>query len=1131
MTTLARIHTPGRLALLMTLLWLAGCTGASDRPVFELLSPGRTGVTFANTITTDDSLNIHTDVYLYNGAGVAVGDIDNDGLPDIFFAGNMVSSRLYRNKGHMRFEDVTKAAGVATNRWATGVAMVDINNDGYLDIYVAVSGPTWSKPEQRANLLFVNNGNGTFTESAARYGIADTGFTTHAAFLDYNGDGCLDLFLLNNSPTDFTRADVSSVPAGIKATTPGSINQLYRNDCHGKFTDVSREAGIVSDAGYGLGVAVADLNGDGRPDIYVSNDVVTNDVVYVNNGNGTFTNKAARWLKHASYAGMGVDIADFNNDGWPDILQVDMMPRDLSRRKRTSGFMTYNGLLESRGRGFRDDYSVNSLQLSNGVTSEGELVFSEIGRLAGVSHTDWSWSALFADFDNDGYKDIFIGNGYPKAVNDLDYMGTTFAARRPGSSSASRRAGLDVLRRLPGYDESNYVFRNAGDLTFTDQTRAWGLERPSFSYGAAYADLDNDGRLDLVVNNIDAPAFIYANVQPRDDAHHFLSVALEGNGPNRRGIGATVILTAGAQKQYVYQSPYRGYMSTVDDRAHFGLGRAKRVDSLEVLWPDGRYQLLTGLDADRLLIVKQADATDMKRPRVIPAPASRDALFAPLDPRHGLAYKHQAATQVDYAIQPLLPYMISRQGPSLAVCDVNGDGLDDVFVSGGSGVAGQLFVQHADGGFVASAQGQPWEADKTYEDWGALCFDANGDGRPDLYVASGGYHLAASSPLLQDRLYLNRGGGRFVRDSQALPVMLTSTATVRAGDFTGDGKPDLFVGGRLSPRQYPYPARSYLLRNDGGRFTDVTEEVAPELLHHGGMITDAVWIDFDGDGRLDLVTVGEWMPIQFYRNDGKHLRNVTASTHLPPMRGWWFSLATGDFDHDGRPDLVAGNLGLNYTYTTSSEARFGVYAGDFTGNRTTDVVLTQEKDRTAVPLAGMDPLGRAIYTLSLRFPTYGAFADASMQQLFTPTQLQQAVHYQTDTFASVYLHNDGHGKFTSSALPNLAQISPIKGMVVHDVDGDGALDLIVAGNLYDAEPNTPRADAGNGLWLRGDGKGHFVPVPSRASGLMAPHNVAGLALINTRDGKALLVANTGDSLQAFSIRKRKHGTGATAPVP
>ena len=1106
---------PGsRLLLLIPLLWSAGCRGRNGSPVFKLLSPEQTGVTFANTITTDDSLNVQTDVYVYNGAGVAVGDINNDGLPDIFFSGNMVSSRLYLNKGHMKFEDITERAGVHTSRWATGATMMDINNDGYLDIYVSVSGPAWSKPEDRANLLFINNKDGTFTEEAARYGIADQGFTTHAVFLDYNGDGCLDLFLLNNSPQDFSRGDVSTHPSGRPGETPGSHNELYRSNCNGTFTNVSKEAGILRDAGFGLGVAVADLNGDGLPDIYVSNDVTPNDVVYVNNGNGTFTNKRGEWLKHTSFAGMGVDIADFNNDGWPDIAQVDMEPRDLSRRKRMSGFMTYGSVQDLRGRGFREDYGANVLQLNNGITKDGDVVFSDIAALAGVQATDWSWSPLFADFENDGYKDLFIGNGYPRAVNDLDYMPAASAARRRGNKAEALR----LLNQLPAYDVSNYFFHNNGDLTFTDKTKDWGLDRPSFSYGAAYADLDNDGKLDLVVNNIDAPAFIYHNVEPADSAHHYLTVKLEGDSPNMRGIGSTLILTSGGRKQYLYQSPYRGYMSTVDDRPHFGLGRLTRVDSLEVFWPDGRYQLLTNLGVDRMLVVRQTDATQKKRPRISNSPGDR--VFQPLDSRKGLRYKDQTSALPDYSVQPLLPYLLSTHGPPIAVADVNGDGLDDVFIGGGAGVPGQLFIQRKDGSFVASTQGQPWEADKAYDDWGALFFDANGDGLPDLYVASGGYQLAPNSPLLQDRLYINKGGGRFVRDTAALPTMLTSTASVRAGDFNGDGRLDLFVGGRLTPRKYPYPTRSYILRNDGGHFTDVTEEVAPELAHPGGMVTDAAWIDFDGDGRLDLVTVGEWMPIQFYKNDGKRLRDVTASTHLPPMRGWWYSLAVGDFDHDGRPDLVAGNLGLNYSYTTGKDARFGIYAADLTGNRTTDIILTQEIAGTEYPVAGMAQLGGAIYPLGIRFPTFGSMANLSIGQVLAASDLKRALHYQADTFASMYLHNTGGGTFNASPLPNLAQIAPIKGIIPVDVDGDGHLDLIVAGNLYDAEPNTPRADAGNGLWLKGDGKGHFAPVLPTQSGFLAPLDASGLTLVNTPSGKAVIVANSGDSLQAFTIGKR-----------
>lgn len=1112
MATSPPMRRPALLAL--TCVVLAAACGGDDR-LFETLSPGQSGIDFANTITTSDSVNVQSDVYVYNGAGVAVGDIDNDGLLDVFFAGNMVSSRLYRNTGKMRFQDITKSAGVGTTRWATGVSMVDINGDGWLDIHVSVSGPEWSKPEDRANLLFINNRNGTFTESAEKYGLADRGFTTHAAFLDYDGDGCLDVFLLNNSPKDFSRSDIGRQPSGMRIETPGSHNELYRNGCDGTFTNVSDRAGILREAGYGLGVVVADLDRDGRPDIYVSNDAAPNDVIYRNNGGGTFTNRAGDWLKHSSVAGMGVDAADVDGDGWPDILQADMMPADLARRKRMSGYLTFQQMHDARGRGLRDDYSINSLQLSNGFAPDGGPLFSEIGRLAGVSHTDWSWSTLFADFDNDGRKDVFIGNGYPKAVNDLDYVYAALSARSRERDGGSRRPALELLRNLPAYHVTNYFFRNEGDLAFSDRSKAWGIEEPSFSYGAAYADLDNDGRLDLVVNNIDAPASVLRNVGARRDVGHWLRVQLEGEGANRRGLGATVVLRAGGRKQYLYQSPYRGYMSTVDDRLHFGLGAAARVDSLEVTWPDGRHQLLTAVDADRAITLRQRDAT-------VPVRTVDDSFapkrFSRLPVGRAPVYLPPRTPPNDFSVQPLLPYLVSHRGPPIAVGDADGDGLEDVFVGSVSQGSRKLFLQRADGSFAESRIAQPWASEGGFGDWGALFFDANGDGRQDLYIASGSYEAAPESPELQDRLYINQGGGRFARDPDALPEMLASKATVRAADFDGDGRLDLFVGGRLAPRSWPLPTRSYILHNDGGRFSDVTERVAPELVTPGGMVTDAQWLDVDSDRDLDLVTVGEWAGIEIYRNDGGRLRRATAELLPAPLRGWWYSLAAGDFNGDGRTDLVAGNLGLNYSYTTSRESRFGLYAADFTGSRRTDVVLTQEIGGVEYPSGGMASLGQAIYTLPIRFPTHGAFAAASMPQLFGEAVLRDALHYQADTFASILLRNDGGKRFVASPLPALAQISPIRGIVVQDVDHDGKLDVVVAGNLYDAEPNTPRADAGNGLWLRGDGKGGFQPVSPRESGFLAPGNVTGLAAVKTNTGVGIIIANAGDSLQTWLIR-------------
>jgi hypothetical protein len=1103
------------LLLVACLLCLEGCSRQQRAaPLFRLLTPDETGVTFVNTITTDDSVNAQTDALVYNGGGVAIGDIDNDGLQDIFLTGNMVSSRLYVNNGDLRFADITESAGVVTDRWAYGASMVDIDNNGYLDIYVSVSGHAWSQPEERGNLLFLNNGDRTFTEAAAAHGIDDKSFTTHGVFLDYDRDGHLDLFLINNSPAEFARGEAARHPAGVPSRSPISHDRLYHNNGDGTFSDVSEEAGILRQIGFGLGVVVSDLNADGWPDIYVSNDDNPSDVLYVNNGDGTFTDKAAAWLKHTSFAGMGVDIADFNNDGWLDILQTDMIPEDLRARKRMTGALSYTGFMESRRRGFHHDYNTNSLQLNQGVTADGDLVFSEIARLAGVAFTDWTWSPLFGDYDNDGFKDVLITNGYPKAVIDFDYQ----TEMHPVRQIDDRQRGLEILERLHSYEVSNYLFRNEGDLTFGNKTEAWGMDRPGFSYGAAHADLDNDGRLDVVMNNIDAPAFVYHNVRPTEDTSHYLQIELEGEYPNLRGLGSRLLLRASGQTQHVYHTPYRGYQSSMDDRIHFGLGDAQRVDSLEVIWPDGRYQVLTDLPVDRVATVRQKDALEKQEPGASASAGNR--MFRPRDAARAPKYQHQERAFVDYTVQPLLPHVLSRQGPPLAVGDVTGNGLDDVFIGGAAGFPGILFLQRADGSFVESTQRQPWVADKDHEDWGALFFDADGNGLLDLYVASGGYHLSPVSQLLQDRLYLNQGGGSFVKDTEALPPMPTATASVATGDFTGNGRTDLFVGGRLVPRNYPYPTRSYVLRNDGGSFTDVTEVASPELVQPGGMITDAVWMDFTGDGRRDLVTAGTWMPLQFYENDGERLRNVTGSVDLPAMRGWWYSLEPGDFNNDGHPDLVAGNLGLNHTFTTSEESRFGVYANDFTGNGTTDIVLTQELDGTEYPFFGLAKLGKEIYSVGVTFSSYTSFAETPIHRIFGSSQLQQAVHYQVDTFASVYLQNHGDGTFTSIALPNLAQTSPINGIVAHDVDGDGNLDLIVAGNLYHSEPNTVRADAGNGLWLRGDGRGVFTPVPPLASGFLAPLDVKDLALITTPTGKAVLVANDSDSLQAFTIRGR-----------
>jgi hypothetical protein len=1115
--TAVEVRRAGRLALLA---WLAaaGCDRPDPGPtLFRTLDADQTGITFANMVAPDDEHDFRRDVYFYNGGGVAAGDVNGDGRVDLYFTGNRVSSRLYLNRGDMRFEDVTDSAGVSTSVWATGVSMVDIDGDRDLDIHVSVSGPGWSTPEERANLLFVNDGTGRFTEEAAARGIADTGFTTHAIFLDQDRDGDLDCFLLGNSPDEFSRGESGATGFSAATSDPAGHDRFYRNRGDGTFVEASRTAGIRAALGYGLGVVSADVNRDGWPDIYVSNDASPNDALYINNRDGTFTDRVADWLAHTSFAGMGVDIADFDDDGWPDIIQLDMMPADLADRKRMSGATSASEMGRLERTGHSPQYSVNTLQLSQGATEDGRVVFSEIGRMAGVGYTSWSWSPLFADYDNDGHKDLFITNGYPRAVIDYDYMFSQFGARRMRDRAASEQRLDELLEDLRSYEQPNHAFGNDGDLTFTERTRRWGLGLTGFSYGATYADLNDDGRLDLVVNNVDAPATVYQNVAPEVDASHFLMVHLEGDGANTRGLGAKLRLVAGGRAQYIDHSPYHGYLSTMDDRAHFGLGDATRVDTLTVVWPDGRVQTMTDIAADQALTVKQTEATlDTAAGPTRHADGRRHFRSAPVGA--GPSYEHRPDSyQSDFRFQPLLPHQLSHQGPPIAVADADGDGVDDVFIGGAAGQPGRLFLQRSDGRFVESSAPTPWEEDAPYEDWGAAFLDADGDGRPDLYVASGGYLLPSTSRLLEDRLYMNRGGGRFVRSVDALPEMLTSTAAVEPADLDGDGDTDLFVGGRLTPGSYPLPARSYLLRNEGGRFVDATEDLLPELMDPGGMVTDGAWVDLDEDGRPDLVTAGTWMPIRFFANEGGRLVEVTAGTGLPPMRGWWYSLEAGDFDGDGRVDLVAGNVGLNHSYTTTPASPFGVYAADFSDDRRLDLLFTQEIDGTEYPFYGLALLGRHIIALGLRYPTHASFADASAPEAFGENALRDALHYQADTFASMLLRNRGGGRFAAEALPPLAQIAPIRDALAHDVDGDGDLDVIGVGNLFGTEANTPPLDAGKGVWLRGDGSGGFTAVRAGDSGLLAPFDARALALVETPDGPRLLVANYGGPLQTFDL--------------
>ncbi|HEY8165676.1 MAG TPA: VCBS repeat-containing protein, partial [Gemmatimonadaceae bacterium] len=1043
----------------------------------------------------------------YDGGGVAAGDIDGDGLPDLYFTSNLESDRLYLNKGNYRFEDITERAGVSgPPGWTSGVTMADVNGDGRIDIYV--SGVNYLSMKGR-NVLYMNNGDRTFTDRTKEYGLEHAGYSTQAAFFDYDGDGDLDMYLLNHST--HTERGVSSKPQR-EIRHPRAGDKLFRND-GGHFVDVSESAHIYGGVeGYGLGVVASDLNFDGCPDIFVANDFQENDFLYINNCDGTFTESIAKLMGHTSRSSMGVDAADFNNDLRPDLVDLDMRPDREEILKTSANDESFTVFDLKVKVGYYQQYARNTLQLNRG---RGR--FSEIGYLAGIYATDWSWAPLFADLDNDGRKDLFITNGIYRRPNDLDYINfvSNEAVQRSLVNGISKE-NLALLKKMPQVPVANFAFRNNGDLTFTDMADDWGLAEPGFSNGAVYVDLNNSGALDLVVSNVNAPASIYRNRARELGRSHYLSVVLRGSGANTAGIGTKVILWRGGSAQMLEQMPTRGFQSSVDPRLHFGLGTSTQVDSLQVIWPDRRYQVLSNVAADRTLTVTQDSATG----RYSYQPRAVRPLFEDVTSQLSIGFKHQENAFVDYNREPLMPHMLSTEGPALAVGDVNGDGLDDIYVGGAKWQAGRLYTQLPSGTFRAASE-PGFDADSTYEDVDATFLDANGDRHPDLFVVSGGNEFSGTADQLRDRLYLNDGRGNFRRATNAIPDFFDNGGCVAAADFNGDGHVDLFVGGRVVARGYGLTPKSHLLQNDGtGRFVDVTREKAASLAD-AGMVASAVWTDYDSDGHLDLIVAGEWMPVRVFRQEGGRFVDRTAESGLSETSGWWNVVTAADLNNDGRKDLVLGNLGLNSYIRASTKEPARLYVSDFFNNGTVEQILTFYKHGVSYPMAGRDEITRTMPQLRAKYPTYASFGASRVEDIFAASELHQATVLQATVFASSVALNDGKGHFDVRPLPVEAQFAPVYAVIADDFDNDGKVDLLLGGNFYGVPPVLGRYDASHGLLLRGDGSGRFSSVDSEKSGLWIDGQVRDMKWLRRADGERVIaVARNNDSLQILRPTER-----------
>jgi hypothetical protein len=1078
-------------------------TSKINETIFSTLKASESGIDFANNLTENDSLNYFTYSYLYMGGGVAVGDINNDGLKDLFFTGNQVSNKLYLNNGHLKFEDITEKSGVSgDDRWYTGVTMADVNADGYLDIYCSVAG----KFNPKRNQLFINNQDGTFTEKAQEYGLADIGNSVQATFFDFDKDGDLDVYVANYPITKFN-ASVYVYTERMKQVSNVETDHLYRNDGN-IFTNVTEESGVKS-FGLTLSATVGDLNNDSWPDLYISNDFASPDYMYINNQDGTFREVIKEATSHTAFYGMGVDIADFNNDGNLDIFQVDMDAKTNHRKKANMAGMNpdlFWGVVDA---GFHYQYMQNCLQMNTGVFNDDNPFFSNVSRITGISSTDWSWGPLLADFDNDGLKDLFVTNGTRREVNNRDFFNQIDDAFSIDSDST-----LAMSLKIPSEKIDNFIYKNEGNLHFKQANKDWGIEFKGFSNGVAYADLDNDGDLEIITNNIDDYASVFENKSSKINNH--ITIDFEGPPKNKFGLGNRVFVTVNDNTQMQELTLTRGFQSSVAPELHFGLGQSAKIDEIKVIWTDGKIQKLNDVSSNQKLNLKYSDAssdletisTETKKLFV----SNVKDVFPP--------HKHSENTFDDFKYQVLLPHKMSSFGPALAVGDLNNNGLDDYFVGGSFNRVGGVFYQSQNGFEQQTATFL--EADKLSEDVGALIFDADSDGDNDLYVVSGGYEFSSKSKMLQDRLYINDGLGNFTQSS-TLPDMISSGSKVYSLDFNKDGKQDLLVLGRQIPGNYPAPASSYLLENKSengiAKFEDVTEMFANPFKNLG-MATSAVITDFNNDEWQDIIIVGEWMPIRVFKNTQKGFEEVSEEVGLTKdTTGWWWSINEGDFDNDGDMDYIVGNNGLNYKYKATKNETFDIYVNDFDNDSKKDIVLSYYNEGKQYPVRGRECSSQQIPKIKDKFKNYETFSNATLIDVYEEKSLESALHYQVKSFASVYMENN-NGKFIIHELPMETQISSINKILVDDFDDDGALDALIAGNLFVSEVETPRNDGGYGLFLKGNNTGVFEAITASESGFFVTGDTKDLKPIKTKDERFIIAAKNNDSLQFIKINSK-----------